>query len=93
MRLKKEQVHKLAEQILRNLKAKNLLTFRKKEPEVLEAIVRVIHDDLEAEVKLDHDARQMMETYRAQIQAGSVDEQRLFQMIKKQLAKDRKLTI
>ncbi len=93
MRLKKEQVHKLAEQILRNLKAKNLLTLRKKEPEVLEAIVKVIHDDLEAEVKLDQDARQMMETYRAQIQAGSVDEQRLFQMIKKQLAKDRKLTI
>ena len=93
MRLKKEQIHKLSEQILRALKAKNLITLRKKEGEVLERIIKVIHDDLEAEAKLDEDARKMMDAYRDQIQSGSVDENRLFQMIKKQLAKDRKLTI
>ncbi len=93
MRLKEPQIKKIADLILRNLKQKNLVTLRKKEFQVLEAIIKVINDDLHAESKLDADARKMMDQYRKQIDAGQVDEQKMFLMIKKQLAKERKIIL
>lgn len=93
MKLKDRQIKKIAELILQGLKEKKLVTLRKKEFEVLESIAKVITDDMEAEAKLERDARSMMDAYRTKINSGEIDERKVFLMIKKQLAKERKIVL
>lgn len=93
MRLPKEYIVRLAKTIFRSLKEKDLITLRGSEHEVLGKINDVIMGDMLAEDKLDEDARKMMDQYRPQIQSGQMDERKLFLMIKKQIAKDRKIIL
>jgi hypothetical protein len=93
MRLKKDQIQKLSEVILAELKKKKLIVAKAGSETLIEKIRQVITADLEAEVQLDEEVRKLMEKYRAQISAGHMNEQQVFQMIKKQLVKERKLVI
>lgn len=93
MRLKKEHIDRISKLILANLTAKKLITPRVPEARVLGKIHEVILTDMRAEDKLDDEARKMMDTYRQQISSGSLDERKVFQMIKKQLAKERKMIL
>ncbi len=93
MLLRDRHIKKIAELVLKNLKDKKLITLRVKEGAILEGIEKVIHDDLMAEVKLDQEARKLLDNYRGQIQSGQLDEQKAFVMIKKQLAKDKKMVL
>lgn len=93
MRLKKEQIQKISELILKGLKDKKVATFKVSEEKVLNRIVEVITKDLRVESDLDEEVKKMMDKYKAQIDAGHIDYQKMFQMIKKQLIKDRGLVI
>lgn len=93
VRLKKEHVQKIAELVLKNLKAPNIIKMRVPETKVLDRIIKAINDDLYAEVRLEDEARKMLDTYRAQINAGQLDERKALLMIKKQLAKDKKMVL
>lgn len=93
MRLKKEHIERIAGLILNGLKKKNLIKPRVGEQKILEKINAVITEDLSAEARLEEEARKLMDKYRPQIQSGELDERRAFLMIKKQLAKERKMVI
>lgn len=93
MRLKKEHIERIAGLILAGLKKKNLIKPRVSEPKILEKINAVITEDLSAEVRLEDEARKLMDKFRPQIQSGELDERRAFLMIKKQLAKEKKMVI
>ena len=93
MRLKKEQVQKIGELILKGLKDKKLATFKISEEKVLNRILEIITKDLRVETDLEDEVRRLMEQYKAQIEAGHVDYQKMFQMIKKQLIKERNLVV
>lgn len=93
MRLKKEQIQKIAELILKRLKEKKIATFKVAEEKILNRIQEIIIKDLRVESDLDDEVRKMMEKYKAQIDSGHIDYQKMFQMIKKQLIKDRGLVI
>ncbi len=45
------------------------------------------------ESKLDEEAQKKMDQARSQIKSGDLDEHRAFQMIKKQLAKEKKFVL
>lgn len=79
--------------ILAGLKKKNLIKPRVSDQKLLEKIGAVITGDLSAEARLEDDARRLMDKYRPQIQSGELDERRAFLMIKKQLAKERKMIL
>ncbi len=93
MRLKKDQIQKLSEAVLRGLEAKKLIVAKTGSGDLLEKIRQVITANFEAEDRLDEEIRKLMEKYRAQISAGHMNEQQVFQMIKKQLVKERKLVL
>jgi len=93
MRLKKDQVEKASRLILNALKEKGKTTFKVSEDKIYLKILEVFLGDLQAEDKLDADVKKIMEQYRAQIASGQVDSQKVFQMIKKQLIKERNLVI
>lgn len=93
MRLRKEQIQQIAHRIVDQLKAKKLIIPRTKEHDILTKVIDVITADLVAEDALDAEARKLMDQYRPQIASGDMDERRAFLMIKKQLAKEKKLVI
>lgn len=93
MRLKKDQIEKIAHRVLGELKSKHLATFKGSEAAIVERIQKAIHDNLAAEARLDEDAKKLMDQFRAQIAAGQLNQQELFNKIKKQLAKERKFVL
>jgi len=56
-------------------------------------VVEVIEREFALEDQLNLDARELMRQYQRQIESGQVDYQRMFTMIKRQLAKDRGVII
>lgn len=93
MRLKKDQVENISHLLVKALKEKGKTTFKVSEDKIYLKILEVFLGDLQAEDKLDADVKKIMEQYRAQIASGQVDSQKVFQMIKKQLIKERNLVI
>jgi hypothetical protein len=93
MRLKKEQIQKVSELILKALQDKKLVTLKAGADRILARINRAITDDLMAEDKLDDEVKRIMDQYRAMITSGQMNEQEVFNKIKKQLIKDRKMVI
>ncbi len=93
MRLKKEQIHKIAELVIKSLQAKKLVTFKVSEEKILSRAIEIMTQNMLMEDKLEDDVRRMMEQYKDQIEKGQVDRQKVFQMIKKQLIKERNLVI
>lgn len=93
MRLKKDQIQIIAQKILKNLQAKKLIVLKASEAAVFERVQKAITDNMLAEDRLDDEVKKIMDKFRPQISAGQLNEHEVFQRIKKQLVKDRKLVI
>ncbi|MBI2340980.1 MAG: DUF507 family protein [Deltaproteobacteria bacterium] len=93
MRLKTEQILKISELILHNLQEKKLIAPRVPKNKILESIAAIITGDLMAEVKIEDEARKLMDKYRTQIESGMLNERELLLKIKKQLAKEKKIVL
>lgn len=93
MRLKKDQIEKISHLLVKALREKGKTTFKASEEKIYLKILETITRDLQAEDKLDLDVRKIMEQYKSQIASGQLDSQKVFQMIKKQLIKERNLVI
>ncbi|MDO8518995.1 MAG: DUF507 family protein [Deltaproteobacteria bacterium] len=93
MRLKKEHIDRISTMILNGLKNKKLIKPRVPDEKIRLKIIETITADLHAEDQVDAEARKLMEGYRKQIESGQIDERKMFQMIKKQLVKDKKMVL
>ena len=93
MRLRKNQIQNLSEKILSALQKQGDIVAKVDSATLQNKIEQVITDNFLAEDQLDVEVKKIMDKYRPQIASGQVNEQQIFQMIKKQLIKDRKLVI
>ena len=93
MRLKKEQIQKIAARILSELQAKNLLVLKVEAEAIRVRIEQILISNFQAEDKLDEEAKRLFDQFKAKIPAGSLNEQEALQKIRKQLAKDRKFVL
>lgn len=93
MRLKKEHIDRIATLMLNALNEKKLIKPKVTDEKIRTKIIETMLADFHAEDKVDEEARKMMETYRKQIESGQIDERKMFQMIKKQLIKDKKIVL
>ncbi len=89
MRLKKERVAALARILVDQLTEQRLIRLEATKAELVSSLEQIITDELMIEDRLDAEVRQILDTYKAQIEKGQVDERTMFLMIKKQLAKER----
>ncbi len=93
MRLKKEQIEKISRLLVKALPEKGKAKLKAPEEKIYFKILEIITHNLQEEDKLDLEVRKIMEQYKTQIASGQLDSQRVFQMIKKQLIKERNLVI
>lgn len=94
MRLKDDQIARLAEMILAKLTASGLATVKIERGAVLAGIKSVISTDIKAEETLERDAEKLLDqTLTAMGGKADIDRHRMLRMIKEKLAKDRKMVL
>ncbi len=95
MRLKDEQIRRLAEKVYSDLSAEGLITLRGEHKTVVEGITRVILQNFAEEHKLEHDAERLLDETISTLGRGAadIDRRRMLKMIKDKLAKERKIVL
>ncbi|NDC22964.1 MAG: DUF507 family protein [Proteobacteria bacterium] len=88
MRLSEFQVKQVCQKILLGLKAKQLIQLKKPAQEVLAKMQEIFIKDLKVEDDINREAEKILAQYEAQM-GDKIDRQKMFQMIKKQLVKDK----
>lgn len=95
MRLKDEQVHRLAEKILNDLIASEEVLLKAERGTIITAIKKAINDDLQKEDSLEKDAERILQENLKALGKGAVeiDRHKMLRMIKDRLAKERKIIL
>ncbi|MGA7826086.1 MAG: DUF507 family protein [Geobacteraceae bacterium] len=94
MRLKDEQIDRLAERILSDLAESSLIVFTKERANASRCIKEVIKADMASEEQLERDAEQLLEkTLRAMGGGEEIDRHKMLKMVKSKLAKERKIVL
>jgi hypothetical protein len=92
MRLSEFQVKYLCQKVLLGLKSNKLIVLKKSEMDVLNKMQEIFIQDLKVEDAINREAEKILAQYEAQM-GDKVDRQKMFQMIKKQLIKDKGVVI
>lgn len=94
MRLKEEQISRLAEKVLADLTASGLVTVKKERGAILAGIKEAVTADMKGEDALEKDAETLLEqTLRSMRGDAGIDRHKMLRMIKEKLAKERKIVL
>jgi hypothetical protein len=93
MRMSRGRIEVMAKSAVQRLLAQRAIAAPGIEVALTARVVEVIEREFALEDQLNLDARELMRQYQRQIESGQVDYQRMFTMIKRQLAKDRGVII
>ena len=89
MKLKKERVAILATNIIDGLLKSDLIVPSVPREELIKKIENTITGDLMIEEKLNEEVREILKSHSKQLEKESVNYQRMFQMVKDKLVKER----
>lgn len=95
MKLRQEQIHRLAGKVYNDLSTNGLIIPRGERGEVIDAISRVISQNFAGEQTLERDAERLLDETIAGLGRGAadIDRRRMLKMIKEKLAKERKIVL
>ncbi len=93
MRLSNDEIKGLSDFLTKTIVDKNLLLKQVKTEDISLDIYNIISEDMKIEDKLNEEVKDIMERYDAELKSGKVDYNKLFNMIKQQLIKERKLIV
>jgi len=94
VRLKDDQIDRMAEKVLADLTAAGLIVLKKERGVILAGIKEAVKADIMVEEVLERDAALLLEqTLRSMRGGEDIDKHRMLRMIKEKLAKDRKIVL
>lgn len=93
MRLSKEMIKHMADEIVINLETKEMVKSPGSRGSVSARIAAVITDDILAEDKLNKDVEKLLASHEAEIARGQMDYRKVFELTKQKLAKERGLVL
>lgn len=93
MRLPRERVTALSKTLAENLLKEGLISYPFKKDLLASKIESILLSDLQVEERLNAEVKEILKSHEREIEKGEVDYQKMFQMIKKQLIKERDLTL
>lgn len=93
MRLSKERVRHIAESVAGRLEQEGHIKLVGDRKAFIDALNRVMTEDLSLEDRVNAEVRQMLTVYEKQIEQGQVDYQKMFQMVKQKLVRERGLIL
>lgn len=89
MRLSKERVRHMAEALAARLVQEGHVAVTGTSKALTEMLDQTMTDELLVEDRLNSEVRQLLKVYERQIEAGQVDYQKMFTMIKQKLVRER----
>jgi hypothetical protein len=89
MRLSKARVRHMAESLAGRLQQEGRIELVGDRKAFVDALDRAMTDELSVEDRLNAEVRQMLKIYEQQIEQGQVDYQKMFQMVKQKLVRER----
>jgi hypothetical protein len=89
MRLSKERVRHMVESLTGRLQAEGHIELIGECKKFVEVLEQAITHELSAEDRVNADVRQLLKAYESQIEQGQVDYQKMFQMVKQKLVRER----
>jgi hypothetical protein len=92
MKINDRQIRRIAEACFRGLKAQKVIQFKEKEEVVMKRAVEIIRADFVREQALDAEVNLMMDELEKQNQ-GEFQRYKMFPMLKKRLAKEKKIIL
>lgn len=93
MRLSIERVRHMAESVVNRLEQDGYVELVGDRKGLIESLDRVIREELSLEDRLNVEVRQLLKVYEKQIEQGQVDYQKMFQMVKQKLVRERGLIL
>ena len=92
MKINDRQIRRIAESILKGLKEQKVIQFKEKEEAVLKRAEDYVRGDFQRESALDQEVHKMMDELEAKGQ-GEFQRYVMFPMLKKRLAKEKKIIL
>ena len=92
MRLTTGQLQSIASKVLEAWKKQNLVTFKDDEKKVLARMVDAIKADYQKELDLDADVNKMLDQLE-KTNSGEFQRYKMYPLVRKQLAKERKIIL
>ena len=89
MRLSKERVRHMAESLTGRLQEEGHLELIGERKAFVEVLEQAITSELSVEDRVNAEVRQLLKAYEEQIDRGQVDYQKMFQMVKQKLVRER----
>lgn len=89
MRLSRERVRHMAESLTGRLSQEGHIELIGDRKAFVDALDHAITDELSVEDRVNAEVRQMLKIYEKQIEQGQVDYQKMFQMVKQKLVRER----
>ncbi len=93
MRVSKEWVSVLANEITRVLCEKKLIGLKNSQDDVIKLTNKLIFDELIVEEQLNREVREFLKKYDLEIEKGRLDYQRLFELTKQKLVKEKNIIL
>lgn len=95
MRLKESQVKLLCQKLLGGLRAKQLVTLKKSDPEVLGRMQEIFVRELKIEDEINLQAERILaeNLRKLGVKGDQIDREKMFEMIKKQLIKEKNVIL
>jgi hypothetical protein len=94
VRLKKDQIDRLAEKIFADLDNAKLVSLKAERKQTIETIKGIIASDIKAEEDLENEAERILDqTLRATGGGTGIDRHKMLKMIKEKLAKERNIVL
>ena len=93
MRLKDEQIARIAGKVLGDLELAQLVEQKQGRGAVLAGIKAAIAEDLKQEENLERDAEALLEQTLKAVGGQGIDRHKMLRMIKEKLAKERKIVL
>ncbi len=92
MKLTQLQIEVIAHKVLEHWKKQNLITFKVDEKKVLIKMIDVIKKDLQKEQDLEHEVHRMLDQLE-RTNPGEFERYKMYPILKKKIAKDKKVIL
>lgn len=95
MRLKESQVKLLCQKLLLGLRSKNLIQLKKTDPEILNRMQEIFLKELRIEDDINLQAEKILaeNLRKLGVKGDQIDREKMFEMIKKQLIKEKNVIV
>jgi hypothetical protein len=93
MKLTQEEIHRIVKRLAKEWKGQQLIYPKTTDHLLVEKLNEIFIKELRIEDDLNKEVEQLLEKYEKQFQSGALDRRKMYNMVKAQLVKERKIVL